>query len=477
MKQQPRRPAQDFISQMLKWNPTAEAVGDSKAAAVSLSERARELLRRCPMYHEEDPLPPHEASYISFSARRDVFGPLCSTLPDPPPHLRSRVGSTPASVSERRNAARLRVVMRPSLGTSPAAPSPLSCSTTTSNDFSLAELVIFLHLYLQIQHDDDDLLLRLIGAVHHHFFSQELPIEAAPLPDLLYVLSSLGVSEERLIKLLTHSTNPPPSARGSEGHPPNANSFSAGTTAGSHPSSGLLYHQLPLYSERELLLLLVSLHRFGLDQQPAQKAVVKMLRRRLYQSNSDASTFRNVMARLKKKRERESISIKGTEGAAVVGNSGSSPASQSIASFLMASDALQPPLPAALRCPPRLLLDSLTALSLTAYRLPDVVVFLCDLIAITSIHSLAVLEKGDTADRKGGASENRIQIPLQLLRAAKLAEVMQLPQPLLSEVFSWSADTSGKGVYTDGGEDSDIPSNRVAYYDHVTADLIKANRV
>lgn len=58
-------------------------------------------------------------------------------------------------------------------------------------------------------------------------------------------------------------------------------------------------------------------------------------------------------------------------------------------------------------------------------------------------------------------------------------EQMELPQPLLATALQVVLQLTSKGILVDGGEDSPgtgVESSRLAFYDHVTADLIKINR-
>lgn len=67
-----------------------------------------------------------------------------------------------------------------------------------------------------------------------------------------------------------------------------------------------------------------------------------------------------------------------------------------------------------------------------------------------------------------------------LLRTAvHRTEQMEIPQPLLATVLQLVLPLTKKGILTDGGEDvsaTGVESCRLAFYDHVTADLIKINR-
>lgn len=66
-----------------------------------------------------------------------------------------------------------------------------------------------------------------------------------------------------------------------------------------------------------------------------------------------------------------------------------------------------------------------------------------------------------------------------LWTAVQRVEQMELPQPLLAAALQIVLQLTGKGLLVDGGEDvaeGGVESNRVAFYDHVTADLIKINK-
>ncbi|KPA81672.1 hypothetical protein ABB37_03981 [Leptomonas pyrrhocoris] len=440
-------------------------------------------------------------NYVEFTARRDVFGPLRHYLPPAVSSAATRASGAAAP--------RFRLV--PST-TAPVTADPSALPTAKDEGvqaFRLADLIVFLQLYDSVDADDGQLLVQLMTEVHRQLFAYALaqkstadapgtnsrnptsaeqaknntdncrsrdrgdqlskPVVYLPLPALLFTMSSLGLVEEAVLELVTTA---------------------AASTDGSRARRGLLYRQLPLYSSEELITLLIALHRFGHSQQPSMKAVTKTLRASLYNPATAASSFHRIMKGIKKRTQRTA----GTANAEAVeaqlpklrveGDDES--AEVNVVRTLQSHVELQS-LVVQLHSPLFLLLEALTAAAMTVYRRSDVISFLSDWIAVTAVMELAAALRCPGSGRSvlSSSTSHRVQeeaqeyvlfVAHQLLRAAKLTEEMELPQPVLSAVFAWSCTLSGKGVVVDGGEDSKVPSERVAFYDHVTADLIKAKR-
>ncbi|KAG5488988.1 hypothetical protein JIQ42_00608 [Leishmania sp. Namibia] len=426
--------------------------------------------------------------FTEFSARRDVLGPLRGLLPLP---ARSFSGGS-ADLTPRE---RFRVVPVVSNSLSAPAPDP---QLSAAADFSLSDLVLFLRLYDSANVADGQVLAQLLSEIRRHLFAlAETETEAAaaidasatrsvagttaeenleadsrgvkrmlpapsslplPLPAMLYTMSSLGVVEEAVLDVVA----------------------SCAMRDGARQRRGLLYSQIRLYSVRELLQLLVALQRFGHQQQPSTKSVMKALRASLYSTPAAASRFHKRARAFKKTLAARSRTAAGGEGHLKA--TAAEDDSDGVAA-MMAADGELSSLAFGLECPLYLLLEALTATATTVHRRADVVAFLSDLIAVTAVAELATAvyegRRGcGLAGREELAQEAQefvLAVSHQLLRAAKLTESMELPQILLSSVFAWSTTLAGRGVVVNGGEDNAVPSDRVAYYDHVTADLIKAN--
>lgn len=464
---------------------------DALHASNPLVQRAQELLHELATvdYSQSSLTPEAAKGFAEFSTRRDVLGPLRGLLP-PPATMSGGGSANPAS--------RQRFRLVPVVGSGPIAP-PRGPPMTAAADFSLSDLVLFLRLYDSANVEDGQLLMQLMNEIRRQLFAlAEAAADAAaarggssapsvagvtvgehdqeaanrgvkgisqvpsasllPLPAMLYTMSSLGIVEEAVLDVVT----------------------SCAVHDGACGRRGLLYSQLRLYSVADLLQLLVALHRFGHQQQPSTKAVAKALRASLYSTPTNASRFHRRARSLKKAlaaRPRTPSSGEGRVGAtAAVADTGGVAA-------MIAADKELSSLAFGLECPLFLLLEALTATATTVHRRTDVVAFLSDLIAVTAVTELMTAVHESRGRRSPAGCEDLaleaqgfvFAVSHQLLRAAKLTECMELPQILLSNVFAWSTTLSGRGVVVDGGEDRAVPSDRVAYYDHVTADLIKAN--
>ncbi|CAJ1013065.1 hypothetical protein Q4I28_008378 [Leishmania naiffi] len=441
-----------------------------------LVQRTQELLHELASAdHSQSSLSPDAVrGYAQFSARHDVLGPLRSLLPLP---------ATSSGGSSANPASRQRFHIVPVVGMNPAMPPPRLQRSATA-DFSLSDLVLFLQLYEGANMEDGKLLVQVMNEVRRQLFAlaetvartttDEGDLEAErggvkgvlqtpsasplPFPAMLYTMSSLGIVEEAVLDVVT----------------------SCAVRDDTHGKLGLLYSQLRHYSVKELLQLLIALQRFGHQQQPATKALTKALRASLYDTSTTASRFHRRAGAFKKALAARHQTPPPGEGrvnaAEVDGDTGGVIA-------MMVADKELGSLAFGLECPLFLLLEALTTTATTVHRRVDVVAFLSDLIAVTAAAELttAVQESCSLPVPAGPqevtkeAQEFLFAVSHQLLRAAKLTEAMNLPQILLSEVFAWSTTLSGRGVMVDGGEDSPVPSDRVVYYDHVTADLIKAS--
>lgn len=394
----------------------------------------------------------------------------------------------------------LRVIPAPATARA-APPPPAETDDAPARPFTLAELTVFLQLYDAVEGDEGHVLAQLLAEVQRrladlatardggpqkneqpqdtreHRSSGNTSENAAaplPLPALLFTMSSLGVVEEAALDLITSAVP---------------------VDSTSRARRGLLYRQLPMYSAEELVMLLIALHRFGHAMQPSMKAVVKALRAAQYNTAVASGRFHRIMRAVKKGLRREQSlardTVEGLAGGVAASAPDSPPATAgddgSMVRVIQQDAELQSAV-LALRCPLFLLLEALTALSLTVHRRNDVVSFLSDWIAVTGVMELATVMRDDSVAPSSSSSEplaasqrdaDRAYVLLvahQLLRAAKLTEEMDQPQPLLSEAFAWSSTLSSSGVVVDGGEAAEVPSDRVAFYDHVTADLVKLNR-
>ncbi|KAK7194053.1 hypothetical protein NESM_000318000 [Novymonas esmeraldas] len=458
----------------------------SPATEPPIVRRAKDLLQQLSFATATPPSASPDAAraYVEFSAKSDVLGPLRNLLPAP--HNTPRGGCTEALAPRQR----FRVVAPEAAAGAPRSTeggSPPGASTAVA--FSLSDLVVLLQLYESVGAEDGQVLAQMMSEVHRQLLSAaatarvtasytaegngdnssgggdvgpETPVmdasPALPLPALLYTMSSLGIVEEAILDIVA----------------------SAAPLEGGQRRRGLLYAQLRAFSAVELLQLLVAFHRFGHSQQLSTKVVMAALRASMYRRETSVGLFHHAARRFKKAMAAPTQHTQDTRSdrAAV------EPSVKSAAA-VVAADPQLCALAFGLECPLYLLLEALTATVLTVHRRADVVAFLSDLIAVTAVVELTTAVAAGSAPGAVSAAqpigreahEFVLAVSHQLLRAAKLTESMELPQPLLSEVFAWSTTLSGRGVVVDGGEDSAIPSDRVVYYDHVTADLVKMGRV
>lgn len=443
----------------------------STHSASPIVKRAQELLLDLSCAHQS-PQSSAALARAEFSVRQEVLGSLRGS-PCVTPARHSGGTASPTAAPHR-----FRVVADVVVENGADAPPPAHDAATPAA-YTLDDLVLFLQLYERVNAEDGQLLAQIMAEVRRRLLTRTRrastkqpaepnlePLSAAeeealPLPAMLYVMSSLGVVEEAVLDLVT----------------------SCAPLDGTPARRGLLYRELRRYSVVELLQLLVALHRFGHHQQPSTKAVTRALRAALYDATTPAGEFHKRARAFKKalaQNRHGATPSHGSGGGAAAGDvpataEGDTADERSVAAALAADAALRA-LAGTLSCPLFLLLEALTAATASVHRRADVVTFLSDLAAVTATAELLTAVQDSSRRPMTAPHDFVVAVSHQLLRAAQLTEGMEQPQLLLSEVFAWSTTLSGKGVLVDGGEDSKVPSDRIAYYDHVTADLIKAGR-
>lgn len=437
--------------------------------------------------------------YVRFSARRDVLSPLSSYLPPPLPSVgfstRRSSSTSTASTSLRPRTTALRVVADASVGDPSAVVKQPACATgegssnasatarPTVATFSLEELVTLLELYDLVECDDGPLLLQLLEEVNRFVFGTLRLCKRAvpphhhvklPLPRLLFVLSQLGLAEERLLVEVTRSVLPASGGGGARREAMAAPLPARPADDDNEDAPGLVFSQLRLYDEVELVTLLVALYRFDLHHSRAFDVTVKTLHQRLWQPGSHAFRFVRAMRPIHRQIKQQHQQPEEDWWERVLSE--------------------VPTLPRGLHCAPDLLVRALTAFSVSLFRRAEVTEFVADVLAVQawdalSVHARATAITTTSSDmplsRDAGASQcfggtdfiPLVELGELLLRGVKLCEEMNVAHPLLAEVFGRCCTASGKGVVIDGGEDADVPSDRRVYYDHVTADLVRLNRV
>ncbi|EPY21007.1 hypothetical protein STCU_08734 [Strigomonas culicis] len=279
-----------------------------------------------------------------------------------------------------------------------------------------------------------------------------------PLAPLLFMLSELSLIEEALLQHLT--------AAAVDEHDPT--------------NKTVLLAQLPYMEERELLLLLVSFHRFGLQNEHAFDHCVKRLRRLQWRStptpadadrvpSSTRATYWKHLARVEK--------------AQLASAARPAAGNDRVHTGTLLETLAGVPVPSPLTLPVALLLEVLTALALSVHRRQDVVQMVVRLlVANVGLQFARLASDGPPSTRAGSApaaeeKEVLLIMARQVKRAIELCESMLYPQLLLVELFAELREATATGVLADGGEQADIPSDRVVYYDHVTADLVKLSHV
>lgn len=503
-------PLGETVSSLALVSPLASSVHEiasRRAAAFPLCEKARELVTAWQGGNESLFSPSSPSSSVGagdgrgregglrFSALRDVLSPLALLLPPPPLHMRQpkpQQAATTEGDTPSLTALKLRVVPDDEVGTiDTTKPSSTTASSRclSVTPFSLEELVTCLTLYDLAECEDGELLLRLLGEVHRfvcgnvpkvlsgrtEFANNTSASVKLPFPQLLLVLSRLGLAEERVLQAIVSR----PRAHSREGN-----------------DGGLLYPQLPQYAVSELVLLLAGFHRFALHNDYAFRETVKTLQHlHLFRPRSDASAFNKSLAKAVKE-----WTTRTAQGTVVdVAAASASPghrlthkaltqeetrrlvATRAVADENPSRDAARtvfdelPQLPASLQCPTPLLVEALTALSLSLFRRREVVCFLAHVLVVSAVAELSLIASDAELDN----ASKRVAVNTvshTLLRAVRLCEEMNEPQALLADCLAFAVDVSWGGVLTDGGEDADVPSERRAYYDHVTADLVKVHR-
>lgn len=400
--------------------PPAAAAGATDLAA-QLSQ-AKENLNKLLGHALSDA----ERSRILLDTKQRLFAELRRCLP---PATSESQGSSSPSLS-------LRVVPDEHVS-DPLRGTQTSGAARPYASLPLEDLVVFLELYDAAEHEDGRLLLQLLGELDRflfynmkHCLPEGIPTGKGaakvklPLPQLLFVLSRLGAVPDATLQGITGDER------------------------------GIVFEQLHLYDENELLVLLVALHRFGLHNSKCMQRVIRCLQKRLYTPFSAASVFQKRMHQIESQ---------------------------------MLSDSLDEALPRVLKrvarnlddvlqCGLPLLLESQTAMAQTVFRRSDVVRFIANLTVATAFRDAREVKR-DSGLNAVQKTQSFQALASCVLHAAKLTEQMSEPQPLLAETVSWCCSRSAKGVVVDGGEDADVPSDRRAYYDNVTADLIKVSRV
>ncbi|CCW63317.1 unnamed protein product [Phytomonas sp. EM1] len=402
-------------------------------------------------------------AYLCFQTLQNVLGPLSSFLRAPlQPHTGS-LGDYPLK--------RYCIVEDSEIVDGRAPPqAPVTSEGTipssSSRDFgltffSLEDLFIFLNLYLRVESEDGRLLRQLLDEVNRFLGGNGMPVLGTssaesmrvrlPLPQLLFTLSEIGIADEYMLQAVV--------SRAMERDP---HQHSDDLKA-----RGLLYSNLPLYGVQDLLVLIVALYRFGMQQDYAFERTIKALRVLMWKSDSPLA----YLQRTAKKLEKDSLSHPswGSRDEAVEEVEGSVPVQSEL--WLQRF----PKFGKDLQCPLGVLVEVVTALSVSVFRPRDVLALVANLLVVSAHVELQTVLRSSLV----GPEERKftmLAISHQLHRAVHLYEEMNALQPLLAELFAWSCTVSKVGVLMDGGEDAAIPSESRAYYDHVTADLVKVNR-
>lgn len=304
--------------------------------------------------------------------------------------------------------------------------------TTLAASMSLRDVTIFLQLYEAVESEDGALLLQLMGVLrrivfsgHGCEFNEGSPKDTVGVvSQLLVVLSSLGLAEEHVLQRLVSSTGP------------------------------FLTTRLVLNSkESNLIQLLVALHRFGFHHEKCYTACVRALQTAAHRDPLNSFIRHALLKRGSK--EPAQLSKGGIRIPRCLNG-------------LTVSD----------------LLEALSGMALSLHRQKVVVdLLLATIVAIVLNEELAMTNKPHlrnpenivtTADEHAFMQDWISARALQVQRAAKVSEQMELPHPVIPQLFERLA-VRYRGLIVDGG-DGDISPENVGFYDAVTADLIKVSR-
>lgn len=462
--------------------------------------------------------PWEEWGAVCLQAKQGLLTSLKSALPAAGPIAHPATG--------RGGAPRLRVVPDEemmSMDQSAAGVEGGSSVDVTSSSpisFSTKELFRFLAVYAIVESEDGMLLAQLMQALSRTWSAASPSCSASPAPpttqlklrpqqqgsagrylsvlqdgtaaQFLYLFSELKVIDERLLEVAIHV-------------PDGNEEGNAGTQKHQQRANGLLRRELPYYDVPQLLLLGPAMSRFGLQNHAVFRLVVKHFRQLQYGgathatgSPSSLKDFGIQMSRVRKAFHRLPYNVAEEDLT-----------SEMVPLLEAVANGLPPSLQLNVRYLP-LLLEWLDALALSLHRHRGVVQCVSDLLAVNAVRLLSpacqqyqqaeggislwpavhLLFPGTetTSSSSSSRSSSSIQTDVtasssqelrvcEVLRlAVQRTEAMELPQSLLAIALHQCRIFSRKGLLVDGGEDAEVPSDRIAYYDHVTADLIKVNQ-
>lgn len=294
---------------------------------------------------------------------------------------------------------------------------------SASPGFSMREILVFLRLYHAVESEDGVLLLQLLEELRRAVFKpQERHVDEARkgngdensvIPQLLLTLSELGLVEERVLEKLT-------------------------TLGGCFLSR----RQIFCYPECDLVRLLVAFHRFKLHHEPCFKATMKALRQKTLRS-----PLKSFLLGVRAQQDRNALD----EGT----NKGGIP---SCMTGLTVNE----------------LLEALSAIALSLYRERAVVELLVATILAAVREDEEKFGNSISGEANAGAKNLGVLRTLQIHRAAKICEQMEMAQPVLAHLLHRLSVSYG-GLIVDGGE-GPLNPERVGFYDFITADLVKVVR-
>ncbi|KEG15213.1 hypothetical protein DQ04_00141010 [Trypanosoma grayi] len=285
---------------------------------------------------------------------------------------------------------------------------------------SMKDIVVFLQLYHALECEDGILLLQLMEELQCIVLAPKIRSinedalsnkgHESAVPQVLLVMSGLGLVEEFVLQALIRPSGP-----------------------------FLSPAEIARLHESDLVRLLVALHRFGLHQEPCFKSTTKVLRQRAHRKPLK-SFIRPHLAHPSGAPPSDAAKSAGIP-ACVVG--------------LTVNE----------------LLEGISAVALSVHREKAVVEFLSAII----IAAVEVEERNSASitRERVDAHEHNLGLlrTLQVHRAAKLCEQMQLEQPALAHLLHRLSIRHG-GLLVDGGETAMNPE-RVGFFDAITADLVK----
>ncbi|KAG8347705.1 hypothetical protein TRVL_01457 [Trypanosoma vivax] len=296
---------------------------------------------------------------------------------------------------------------------------------------SLQDILHILQLYELMECEDGTLLLQLMDQLRSVVLTWSEAVTFIPTPGstlplgavvsrLLLVSSSLGLAEEQVLQKLIDTNNP-----------------------------FLSSCQVARCRVADVVRLLVALHRFGFHHEPCYMVAVKVLKSKVLRGPLIPATRRALR--------------KGVVGTPLHDDNKVKCLLLHMTGILLSE-----------------VLEALSGMALSLHREKVIVEFLAATVVATVCMEEVAEEREKEKEslarpaRREGADNSEPVLALQVHRAAKLCEQMELPQPALAHVLQRLV-VRHRGLIVDGGE-GDFDPQRTGFFDAVTADMVKVFR-